>query len=187
VADPAARSATGAVRYRALDPELLLWVQATLLVMSVRAYTAWVGPLREDERESFWQEARTVGERLGIGRSVSPETWAELVAWFEGQLAPGGPVVVTPTARRLAPAIVRPPLPVVPAPFVELLTLPGLALLPAPVRDGYGIAWSRRRETCARALALGVRGWVAAMPRGWRAMPQARAADRRVSRGRRRR
>jgi uncharacterized protein (DUF2236 family) len=181
VADPIAREVAGVSSYRALDPELLLWVQATLIVMSVRAYRTWVAPLPTNDCEAFWQEARAVGERLGIPRHVSPPTWAELETWFEDQLRPRGPIVVTPTARRLASAIVRPPLPLVPLPFVDLAALPGLALLPSRIRDDYGIPWSRRRAALAFGLECGIRAWVRLMPRSARAMPQARAAERRAS------
>jgi uncharacterized protein (DUF2236 family) len=179
VIGPDARLATGVDRYRALEPELLLWVQSTLVVTSVRAYEAWVAPLRADEKETFWQEARAVGERLGIRRSVSPDHWVDLVAWFDGQLRTGGPIVVTEMARRLAPNIVRPPLPHVPAPLVDLAVLPGLALLPARIRDDYDIAWSPQRAFAARWLGRGLRAWVTLMPRAARALPEARAAERR--------
>lgn len=180
VADAEARLATGVADYRALDPELLLWVQATLLVTSVRAYEAWVGPLTTSDREAFWQEARAVGQRLGIPLHVSPATWADLEAWFEAQLRPGGPIVVTPTARRLASDIVRPPLPFVPGPFIDLAVSPGLALLPVRVRDEFDIPWPALRAILGRMLGSAVRAWVTVMPRSWRAMPQARAAERRV-------
>jgi uncharacterized protein (DUF2236 family) len=181
VADPAAREATGAADYRALDPALLLWVQATLIVTSVRAYEAWVAPLRGTEREAFWQEARAVGARLGIPLRVSPATWPDLETWFEGQLGPGGPIAVTATARRLAQDIVRPPLPFVPGPIVDLAALPGLALVSKPIRDAYGIPWSRRRAVLARLSHRGIRAWVCLIPPAWRAMPQARAAERRAA------
>lgn len=180
VSDPVAVAATGADDYRALDPQLLLWVQATLLVTSVRAYSQWVTPLSAADRERLWQEARAVGERLGIPRSVSPGTWDVLVAWFDRQMLPGGPVVVSPTARRLAPAIIRPPVPLLPVALVDLLALPGLALLPPRMRDDFGIPWSPARAALARASRVGLRAWVRLMPPSWRAMPQARTAERRV-------
>ena len=180
VVDPAARDATGATAYRALAPELLLWVQATLIVTSVRAYERWVGPIAPDERERFWQEARTVGTRMGIPLDASPPDWSGLEAWFGWMLGPDGPVTVTPTARALAPDILRPPLPFVPGRLVDLAVLPGLALLPPRLRDEYGIAWSETRERIADGLGLAVRAWVTVVPRGWRAMPQARSAERRA-------
>jgi uncharacterized protein (DUF2236 family) len=182
VSDATARSVTGASSYRALDPRLLLWVQATLLVMSVRAYEAWVGALRDDEREAFWQEARTVGERLGIPLVVSPRTWPDLEAWFEAELGQDGPIAVTPTALRLAPDIIHPPLRWVPRRLVDLAALPGLAQLPPALREAYGIRWSPWRAFLAEVLTQGVRAWVRLMPPSWRAMPQARAAERRVER-----
>jgi uncharacterized protein (DUF2236 family) len=181
VIDPLAVAATDARHYRALDPELLLWVQATLVIMSVRAYDRWVAPISPIERERLWLESRATGQRLGIPLALSPASWSELLDWFECQMAPGGPVIVTDTARQLAGSVIRPPLPLAPAPLIDLAVLPGLALLPPPVREGYGIAWSARRAALAGVLSAGVRAWVRLIPPGWRAMPPARAAERRAA------
>jgi uncharacterized protein (DUF2236 family) len=178
--DPVAREVAGE-RYRALDPELLLWVQATLIVTSVRAYTRWVAPLTAADREAFWAEARPVGARMGIPLSRSPADWAELMGYWERMLAPDGPIQVTSTARRLAPSIIRPPMPFVPGALIDLAALPGLALLPPRIRDGFGIPWGAGREVVAGALDLGIRAWVRIVPPDWRAMPQARSAERRVA------
>jgi uncharacterized protein (DUF2236 family) len=166
--------------YRALDPELLLWVQATLIVTSVEAYTRWVGPLTMQDREQFWQEARQVGVRLGIPLRVSPADWAALTDYWVKMTSDDGPIHATDTARRLAPTILRPPLPL-PAPLIELLALPGLALLPSRLRAEFGIPWSPAKQALAGSLSAAVRAWTAVVPRGLRSMPQARAADRRVT------
>ena len=181
VADPAARRV--AESYRALDPELLLWVQVTLIVISARAYRRWVAPLSEVDLDRFWQEAREVGARLGIPLSLSPATWFDLVAYWDRMLAPDGPIQVTPTAQRLSRLIVRPPLPFVPGPLVDLLALPGLELLPGRLREGFAIRWDRRRQLTAQLSGLALRSWVRSVPRSWRQMPQARAAYRRALRG----
>ncbi len=166
--------------YRALDPELLLWVQVTLIVTSARAYSRWVAPLSKPELGRFWQEARDVGVRLGIPLSLSPVTWHDLAEYWRRMLAPNGPIHATPTARRLSRLIVRPPLPFVPAPIVDLLALPGLALVPERLRREFGIAWDRKREVGAQASGVALRAWVRAVPQAWRQMPQAHAAYRRV-------
>lgn len=179
--DPSAQRL--AASFRAMDPELLLWVQATLIVTSVRAYHRWVTPLTRPEVERFWQEARGVGLRLRIPFEVSPPDWPALVAYWRRMLAPDGPIQVTATARRLSRLIVRPPMPIVPAAVVDLLALPGLALLPARLRQEYGIAWGPVSERLARLGAVGIRNWVRVTPASLRAMPQARAAEQRVSSG----
>jgi uncharacterized protein (DUF2236 family) len=181
VDDPAARTATSASAYRAMDPELLLWVQATLIVTSVQAYGRWVHPLRTEQIEQFWWEARSVGPRMGIPLSSSPPDWSALMAWWNRMLAPDGPIQVTPTARALAPLISRPPLPLAPGWAIDLLALPGLGLLPERLREAYGIEWGPMRERVSSWLVRPIRAWTAITPARLRAMPQARAALRRAN------
>lgn len=169
--------------YRALDPQLLLWVQATLIVTSVRAHERWVGRLSDMEKEQFWQEARRVGVRLGIPLSQGPADWPALEAYWDRTLAPDGPIQVTDTARRLAPLIIRPPLPLVPGALVDLLALPGLALLPPRLREEFGIPWSPAHERVARVIGIAVGIWVRLVPARLRSLPHANAAWTRVRRG----
>src|SRR5437899_4707072 len=74
----AARSvnqAHGRVRgedYRALDPDLLLWVHATLVDSALVTYEKFVQPLSDSEREDFYQESKVLGELLGIPRERFP-------------------------------------------------------------------------------------------------------------------
>ena len=176
--DPDARRVAGS--YRALDPELLLWVQATLFKTSLTAYEAWVGPVSDRRRERYWQETRQVGQRLGIPLAKSPADYPAFLRYWRGMLASDGPVRVTATARRLSRGIIHPPLPLVPGPLVDLAALPGLSLLEPRLRDAYGIAWGAGR---ARLAALGhrlLRIYVRGLPHSWRAMPPARDAERRV-------
>jgi uncharacterized protein (DUF2236 family) len=176
--DEAARL-SGQHAYRALDPDLLLWVQATLIVTSVDAYRRWVGEVTDAEAEAFWQEARRVGTRLGIPLRTSPDDWPALLGYWDRMLAPGGPIQVTTEARAMAPTLVRPPLPLAPGWAVDALALPGLALLPPRIREAYRIPWSDRRERMAALVATGVRTWARVVPASARSMPQARAAFRR--------
>jgi uncharacterized protein (DUF2236 family) len=179
VRDEQARAVAAA--YRALDPELLLWVQITLIVTSVRAYHRWVAPLARHELEQFWHEARTVGTRLGIPLSLSPADWPALTAYWRRMLFDDGPIHATSTARGLAPMIVRPPLPAAPGFAVDMLALPGLALLPDRLRDEFGIRWGARHEALARASNVAIRAWTRTVPANLRWMPQARTAFQRAS------
>jgi uncharacterized protein (DUF2236 family) len=178
VEDPVARAA--AERYRALDPELLLWVQATLIWSSLAAYERWVGPVTAAERETLWAEARRVGVRLGIPLEVSPADWSAFEAYWARMLAPDGAVQVTPTGRRLGRVIAGSPMPFLRGPLLGLLMLPALALLPERVRDGFGFAWGPGRAATARLLDAAIRLWVRLLPRSVRAMPQARRAEART-------
>ncbi len=179
VDDPVAR-AVGGDRYRALDPALLLWVQATLVWTSIVAFERWVGPLTRDERERYWWETRQVGARLGTPLHQSPVDWAAFERYWDSMLAHDGPVRVSPTARGLAPAILRPPFPFVPGPVTDLLALPAISILPERIREEFDLPWGAGR---GRLVAVGdrvLRLYVNTLPRSWRSLPQARAAERRV-------
>ncbi len=126
------------------------------------------------------REAREFGELLGIPPSRSPADWAALESYWRQMLAPEGPIQVTPTARRLARSIIRPPLPLVPGPVVDLLVLPSLNLLPPRVRAAYGIPWGPWQQRLGAVADSAIRLWVRALPASWRAMPQARSAGRRA-------
>ncbi len=191
VRDDDARAAHGS-RYRARDPDLGLWVHATLVDSTLAAYDAWIEPLSPDRRARFYAETVPVGRALGIPAPLLPADIAAFDAYVAATLAPGGPVRVTDTARELARTILRPPLgPVVPAlsrvldrvpPHLYAWTLwPSVGLLPASVRDAYGLAWGVRERAVAGWLERGFRAWRPLLPEWFRWMPQALAADRRVA------
>ncbi len=123
-----------------------------------------------------------MGVRLGISLALSPANWPALMAYWDRMLAADGPIHPTQTARRLAPLILRPPIPLLPGSVVDLLALPGLALLPARLRDEFGIDWGERHERAARTLGWGVRAWVRTVPAGLRSMPHANRAFARAAR-----
>ena len=117
---------------------------------------------------------------MGIPLRVSPVDWPALLAVLGADAGAGWADPVTDTARLLAPMLVRPPLPLAPGWAVDLLALPGLAMLPPRIRDGVRHPVGRGTRALGAADRRGVRLWTAAIPVDWRSMPQARAAERRV-------
>jgi len=190
VNDPVARSVAGAT-YRARDPELSLWVHATLIDSTIVAYDAWIAPLSCERRARFYAETRPVGLAFGIPDELLPVDYEAFEAYVAGMLAPGGPIVVTPTARALAQPILHPPLsPLAPGLRPLLARLPpsaydwtiwpALELLPASIRVGFGIPDGPLRRAVAGWLVAGWRAWRPCIPTTLRWMPQALAADQRV-------
>jgi uncharacterized protein (DUF2236 family) len=53
--------------------------------------------------------------------------------------------------------------------------------LPARVREEYGLAWGPFHEAVSGWLVAGWQAWRPLIPTGWRWMPHARAADRRIA------
>jgi uncharacterized protein (DUF2236 family) len=185
VRDAAARQRHGA-SYAARDPELSLWVHATLVDSTIVAADAWLEPLSSARRERYYQETRPIGRAFGIPDGLLPADYPAFDAYLARMLGPTGPVQVGPTARALAPYVLRPPLgPVVPLlgwvprDVYSWVLWPSIGLLPASVRHGYGLPWGPLQQAVSRWLVAGYRLWRPAFPTGLRWMPQARAADRR--------
>jgi uncharacterized protein (DUF2236 family) len=189
VRDPAARAVHGST-YAARDPDLSLWVHATLVDSTIAAYDAWVEPLPRDRRARFYEETRPIGLAFGIGEDRLPADIDAFEAYMSTMIGSAGPVHPTPVARRLAMAILNPPLgplfrplAVVPPALYSWMFWPSLALLPPSVREELGLGWGARERLVSAWLVAGYRAWCPILPTSLRWMPQALAADRRVAQG----
>ena len=174
--------------YTARDPDLSLWVHATLVDTTIAAYDAWLEPLSRDRRARYYEETLPIGRAFGVPADLLPADLEAFEAYVAGMLAPGGDVRVSPAARDLAEAVLHPPLgPVMPAlagvpPRFYAWTLwPSLALLPESVRLDYGFRWGPLEHAVSGWLVAAWRGWRPLLPASFRQMPQALAADRRVA------
>jgi uncharacterized protein (DUF2236 family) len=139
--------------YRALDPDLLLWVHATLVDSALLTYETFVERLSPADRDEFYQEMKLVGELLGIRRANFPETISDFELYIDQQIA-DGPVRVGPLARELGALVVRPRIFKLPGPVFVPLEIITAGLLPPSLRQQYGLPWGSGRR---RAFALAVK------------------------------
>lgn len=165
-------------RYDAMDPEALLWVHATLVDTALRMYGRFVAPLSPAEEQAYHRECLGVAGMLGVPPDAMPPTIAELRTWMDGMVASGA-VRVTPTAREIASTVLYPHR-LVPRIAWDAAHLLSLSMLPEPLRRGYGIRWSPRRERGVERIAAILRRALPMVPGPLRYAPQARAADRRL-------
>jgi len=156
--------------YRALDPNLLLWVHATLVDSALVTYQAFVGPLTAGEREDFYQESKLAGELLGIPRDRFPDSRLDFDQYLDGMIA-GGEVHVTERAKELGRLVVRPPLRLVPGPVMVPFAVVTAGLLPASLREAYGLAWGRRQQRAFKLAVTAVPRIVALTPPVLRVWP----------------
>ena len=173
--------------YAARDPILSMWVHATLVDSTMAVYDAWLEPLSTVDRAAFYDETRPIGRAFGVPEGLLPADLTSFEAYLAGMLGPGGPVRVSPVARELAAVVLRPPLApllpwlgFVPAAAYAWTLWPSVGLLPASVRDDYGLAWGARERMVSRWLVAGWCAWRPILPASFRQMPKALAADRRV-------
>jgi len=137
--------------YFANRPDLLLWVHATLIEGALGAYGRFVGPLREAERERYYEETRPFAELFGIPEAALPASYGAFRSYFahtvERVLAVGSCAQeLRRSLRRSLPAALRP-----------LTALLAAGLLPERVRALYGLPWNRGRALALETLAQGMR------------------------------
>jgi uncharacterized protein (DUF2236 family) len=131
--------------YAADDPELLLWILATLVDSGMTVYQRYVRQLTSGERESLWQDYRIFGGLFGLPDEAMPASYADFRRYMRRMLD-GDDLYVTDEARTTAREIVlRPPVPLAARPLVELANFVTVGLLPPRIRREYGFSWDPAR------------------------------------------
>ncbi|MCW2997129.1 MAG: hypothetical protein JWN65_678 [Solirubrobacterales bacterium] len=163
--------------YAADDPELLLWVLASLVDSSLLVYEKVVRRLDDAEREAYWRDYKVMGRLFGLRGADMPRTYDDFAAYMRRMLA-SGDLVVTDTARELGKEIVlRPPVPLTARPLVELANQITVGLLPPGLRAQYRLSWDPLRDLAVAGGAEYVkRVVVPLLPERVRLVPSARAA-----------
>jgi uncharacterized protein (DUF2236 family) len=159
--------------YRALDPDLLLWVHATLIDTSLTIYERYVAALTPRERSLYYEEMKRLGEAYSIPRDAMPADHAAFRRYWASMLADG--LRVTETTHEVAAAILRPDLPRVAWPAIEAIRLVTVGTLPERLRVELELGWGPGRERLLAASQLAIRRLIPALPALFRRFPQARA------------
>jgi uncharacterized protein (DUF2236 family) len=149
--------------YRALDPDLLLWVHATLADTALATYEAFVSPLTPREREDFYQEFKLLGELLGIPRDRFPDSLRDFNDYMEAMMTTG-PVHVDQRAKDLARMVLRPSVRMLPGPAMIPFEVVTAGLLPPTLRTQYGLAWGSGQRRAYRLAVNALPRLVALTP-----------------------
>jgi uncharacterized protein (DUF2236 family) len=146
--------------YSAADPELQLWVHATLVASSLAAFQRFVRRLSLEEQRRYYREMAVVAQLFGTPGSVIPATLADFREYFRAQIE-GDTIAVTPPARAVAEVVLRAPLPAPLRVLVPAHRLATAGLLPERLRRDYRLSWNPLRAAAlplvARSVELGTK------------------------------
>jgi uncharacterized protein (DUF2236 family) len=139
------------------DPELLIWILATLADSGALVYGRYVGRLTRRERDAYWQDWRLVGTLFGLRDGDMPQSSGELEDYLREMLA-GDTLHISPQARALGiDVVLRPPVPLAARPLLELANFIIVGLLPGSIRRQYGLWWDPVRTVMLTAGAESTR------------------------------
>jgi ER-bound oxygenase mpaB/B'/Rubber oxygenase, catalytic domain len=114
-------------RYSALDPELLLWVHATLVDSSIEAYARLVRPICLAVRERYYREMRRMGTAFGVPEALHPATYTDFRAYLTRTMST---LHIGDECQAVARLVLSPPAPLVlwPAGIASRFCLSGCSL-----------------------------------------------------------
>ena len=165
-------------RYDAQEVELLLWVHATLVDSALLAYDRFVQPMSLQEKRRYYEDSKKLAYLFDIPQTVVPASLADFASYME-RMTSGDEISVGPSARQLAQEILYPS-PWVLRPLAPLFRLITAGLLPARLRNAYGLTWNKRREKSFQLLTAVVRRLLPLVPAPFRIVANARRAEKQL-------
>lgn len=148
------------VGYSANDPDLQLWVAATLYKNALHLYELTLGPMPVAMREEFCRECALFSTLLGCPEDMWPSSVAAFEEYWEGSVAG---LAVSDQAKHICHELLyNKALPLYLRPLLPLNRLITTGLLPEQLREGFGLVWDPRRE---RVFRFGVRAVQLVYPR----------------------
>jgi uncharacterized protein (DUF2236 family) len=166
-------------RYRAQDPELLLWVHATLVDSALVTHDRFLRSIRPAGRERYHEEMKRQAVAFGVSDDRLPRSYEDFCGYVDEMVAT---LNVTDEARALSVGVLYPPSPAPLRPLLGAMRFLTTGLLPERLRAEYGLAWDPKRQRAFEAVAAAIRGGVVPLlPDLWRRWPHARDADGRLA------
>lgn len=165
-----AGSHTQGTAYDARNPELLLWVQATLIDTILMMYPMFIGPLSSEEQERYYQESKVMSRLLGLTDAHMPRTVDDLRHYVQ-EMSYSNQLAATPQARELVQQVLFPPVPALLRPLLEFHLFATSAMLPDPIRDIYGLEWGTKRQRAFELFTASMRSTLPHLPSALRILP----------------
>lgn len=126
--------------YDAADPELRLWVLATLIATVLQVEERYVGEFGEGERSRYIQESQAVARALGVDLPPDLESFRHYMRKRLDSLE------VTADARHIANHVLHARIGVIPPAALAPLRVATADLLPARLGAAYGLELSPRQR-----------------------------------------
>jgi uncharacterized protein (DUF2236 family) len=159
-------------RYHANDPDAQLWVYATLIDTVVTVHERVRGPLSPALKEAYYRDSWSFARLFAIPDESLPPSWGAFRDYVDRMVA-SDVLTVTPPAREMAGFLFGGML----GAAVASVTA---SLLPARIRDDFGLAWGARQKLTAGAAMAAARAATALTPKVARDLPAYRDARRRI-------
>lgn len=156
--------------YDAADPQLRLWVLATMIESILLVYDQFVQPLDISARADYYEGSKTMARLMGLTSAVMPATYEAFQDYVQTTLN-NGTLAVGESAREISHALFHHP---ILGPGTRLVGYAGIGLLPDHLREAYGFRWTDRDQNrlvklsrLTRRVRPFVPDFLAVQPEAW--------------------
>jgi uncharacterized protein (DUF2236 family) len=149
--------------YSAFEPDLLLWVLATLITAAINGYELIYGELSIARKEAFYRDMCRFGTYFGVLESLSPKDLPAFDAYYTSMVE-GELLGSHPTCGELARVVVHPQDTVAAAILGRAIDFVVVETLPPKVRERLGLISTISSRLCMRLTRR-------ALPRIFPALP----------------
>ncbi|WP_103940762.1 oxygenase MpaB family protein [Thermomonospora echinospora] len=157
--------------YRANDPELQVWVAATLFSVAAQTYQLlFRRRFTEDELEEFYQQSKIYATILGCPEDAMPAGYREFREYYAHMV---NTLQINDASRYIADGVLHPTnLPLIMRPALVPIRLITSGLMPPPIREQYGWKWNAFREFQFHLLMRGLSLVYPRLPERVRTLPR---------------
>jgi uncharacterized protein (DUF2236 family) len=158
--------------FTAYDPDLGLWVLATLIEPTLDMYGMFYRPLTLKQRTDYYEDYRKFADQMGILAINMHTSYSDFRDYYRSTL---DKLVVSDRARAITKALFAAKLngqPVSPlGPVVAAALMPTQEL-----RSGFGLKWGLAERAMWAGIRVGARSWIRFQPPEVTEWPHARLA-----------
>ncbi|TQN30170.1 uncharacterized protein (DUF2236 family) [Haloactinospora alba] len=154
--------------YHGLDPDLQVWVAATLYAGAVRFHELAMGPMPDGEKDELYAQSAVFATALGCPADSWPASRAAFDRYWAGMV---DSIEVPPEGREIAAELFAPANPLL-RPAVRAQRFLAAGVLPPRLREGFGIAWGPRQQRRFDRLGRVLRVVYPRLPRPVRTLPK---------------
>jgi len=161
---------SGQPAYNAMDPALQLWVAATLYETAIAMHERVFGALDDESADEIYREYAVLGTALQMPPELWPADRAAFRSYWDAQVAALSVDAATAGVQKelFYPSAVPFGIRLI-MPLVRFVTV---GLLPASVRELYGLPWTAAQERRFGRTMRVVAAVYRTLPRGIRQYPQ---------------
>jgi uncharacterized protein (DUF2236 family) len=129
-------------RYDARDPQLGLWVFATVIDSILVGYDLLIRPLSDAEKAAYYEDSKPMAHLLGVPPKTMPPTYDDFQAYMD-RMIHSDVLAVGDLGRDVANGLFKHPLV---GPLARIGAFCGIGTLPEQLQTAFGFRWGDRRD-----------------------------------------